>query len=184
MNDPIGVIHGRFQMLHLGHMEYLLAGKARCQRLIIGISNPDVTVTRFNNASPHRSLAAANPLTYFERFEMIRGALLESGVPRDTFDIVPFPVNCPELLFNYVPREAKFYMTLYDQWSQEKKAMLESLGCEVEVMWRRTDAERLTSGTEVRELIRSGRPWRHLVPPFVYKYMTSHGIDLRLRGEA
>lgn len=184
MNDPIGVIHGRFQILHLGHMEYLLAGKARCQRLIIGISNPDVTVTRFNNASPHRSLAAANPLTYFERFEMIRGALLESGVPRDTFDIVPFPVNCPELLFNYVPREAKFYMTLYDQWSQEKKAMLESLGCEVEVMWRRTNAERLTSGTEVRELIRSGRPWRHLVPPFVYEYITSRGIDRRLRGDA
>ena len=41
MLDPIGVIHGRFQMLHHGHMEYLLAGKKRCQRLIIGISNPD-----------------------------------------------------------------------------------------------------------------------------------------------
>ena len=71
-----------------------------------------------------------------------------------------------------------------DQWSLEKKAMLEGLGCDVEVMWQRTDAERLTSGTEVRDLIRAGQPWAHLVPPFVYKYMTSHGIDLRLRGEA
>ena len=115
---------------------------------------------------------------------MIRGSLLESGVPREEFDIVPFPVNCPELLFNYVPRDAKFYMTLYDQWSLEKKAMLEGLGCDVEVMWQRTDAQRLTSGTEVRDLIRAGQPWAHLVPPFVYKYMTSHGIDLRLRGEA
>ena len=44
MLDPIGVIHGRFQMLHHGHMEYLLAGKKRCQRLIIGISNPDDVV--------------------------------------------------------------------------------------------------------------------------------------------
>ena len=52
MSDPIGVIHGRFQMLHLGHMEYLLAGKARCERLIIGISNPDATFTRFSSASP------------------------------------------------------------------------------------------------------------------------------------
>lgn len=25
--DKVGVIHGRFQMLHNGHMEYLLAGK-------------------------------------------------------------------------------------------------------------------------------------------------------------
>ena len=79
MSDPIGVIHGRFQMLHLGHMEYLLAGKARCRRLIVGISNPDATVTRFSSASPHRSQQSANPLTYFERYEMIRGALLESG---------------------------------------------------------------------------------------------------------
>ena len=128
MNDPIGVIHGRFQLLHLGHMEYLLAGKARCRRLIVGVSNPDATVTRFSSASPHRSQPSSNPLTYFERYEMLRGSLLEAGVPREEFDIVPFPVNCPELLFNYVPREAKFYMTLYDQWSLEKKALLESLG--------------------------------------------------------
>ena len=183
MRDPIGVIHGRFQMLHLGHMEYLLAGKERCARLIIGISNPDATVTRFSSASPHRSQQSANPLTYFERYEMIRGSLLESGVPREEFDIVPFPVNCPELIFNYVPRDAKFYMTLYDQWSLEKKAMLDGLGCAVEVMWRRTDADRLTSGTEVRERIRSGQPWAHLVPPFVYRYMTQQGIEGRLREE-
>ena len=184
MSDPIGVIHGRVQMLHLGRMEYLLAGKARCERLIIGISNPDATVTRFSSASPHRSLEEANPLTYFERYEMIRGSLLESGVSREEFDIVPFPVNCPELLFNYVPQKAKFYMTLYDQWSLEKKAMLEGLGCAVEVMWQRTDADRLTSGTEVRERIRSGQPWAHLVPPFVYQYMTQQGIDQRLREKA
>ena len=184
MNDPIGVIHGRFQLLHLGHMEYLLAGKARCRRLIVGVSNPDATVTRFSSASPHRSQPSSNPLTYFERYEMLRGSLLEAGVPREEFDIVPFPVNCPELLFNYVPREAKFYMTLYDQWSLEKKALLESLGCDVEVMWRRTDAERLTSGTEVRTLIRAGEPWKHLVPPFVHAYIMEHGIDRRLQEEA
>ena len=61
--------------------------------------------------------------------------------------------------------------------------MLESLGCDVEVMWQRTDAERLTSGTEVRDLIRAGKPWEHLVPPFVYAYMTAHGIDRRLQEE-
>ncbi len=32
--DKIGVIHGRFQMLHIGHMEYLLAGKERCNYLL------------------------------------------------------------------------------------------------------------------------------------------------------
>ena len=36
-----GVIHGRFQVLHLKHMEYLLAAKMRCQTLYIGITHPD-----------------------------------------------------------------------------------------------------------------------------------------------
>ncbi|WP_199413554.1 hypothetical protein [Coprococcus sp. AF21-14LB] len=37
----VGVIHGRFQILHLKHMEYLLAAKMRCKKLYVGISNPD-----------------------------------------------------------------------------------------------------------------------------------------------
>ena len=36
-----GVINGRFQVLHLKHMEYILAAKMRCNKLYIGISNPD-----------------------------------------------------------------------------------------------------------------------------------------------
>ena len=38
--DKVGVIHGRFQLLHNDHMKYLLAGKQRCEHLIIGICNP------------------------------------------------------------------------------------------------------------------------------------------------
>ena len=38
----VGVIHGRFQGLHLAHMEYLLAGKSRCRFMYIGITNPDL----------------------------------------------------------------------------------------------------------------------------------------------
>ena len=34
-----GVIHGRFQGLHNGHMEYLLTAKKRCDFLVIGITN-------------------------------------------------------------------------------------------------------------------------------------------------
>ena len=37
-----GVIHGRFQILHLKHMEYILAAKMRCKKLYIGITNPGI----------------------------------------------------------------------------------------------------------------------------------------------
>ena len=179
--DKIGVIHGRFQMLHKGHMEYLLAGKQRCEYLIIGIANPDAHLTKFNIANPQRSDRTSNPLTYFERFQMIQGAMKEYGVPQEEFDIVPFPINYPELLFNYTPRDAVYYMTIYDAWGWEKKRILESIGCHVEVMWERTNATRITSGTEVRQRIAEGLPWEHLVPNFVYGYILDKGIDKRIR---
>ena len=32
-----GLVYGRFQILHLKHVEYILAAKMRCKRLYIGI---------------------------------------------------------------------------------------------------------------------------------------------------
>ena len=183
MKAPVGVIHGRFQMLHKGHIEYLLAGKERCEHLIIGISNPDVSVIRYSEANPHRSDARANPLNYLERLQMIRGAMLEYGVKDEEFDIVPFPINCPELLESYVPQDAVFFMTIYDQWSLDKKAALERLGYKSEVMWERNDSDKFTSGTKVRERIIAGEDWQDLVPDFVYRYMQEHQIDRRLREQ-
>lgn len=191
--DEIGVIHGRFQMLHLGHMEYLLAGKARCRKLIVGITNPDIEHLRGCGANPHRGTAEANPLTYEERRDMVTGALTEAGVPREDFLVVAFPINeieeaaseSPEagrsMLFGITPESAKYYMTIYDEWSLEKKELFESLGCTVEVMWTRSNEDKVTSGTEVRARIAAGEPWEELVPPFVYKYVTEKGIGERMR---
>ena len=180
--DKIGVIHGRFQILHIGHMEYLLAGKERCEHLLIGIANPDISLTKYSDANPHRSTSLANPLTYYERFQMISQAMLVSGIDRSSFDIVPFPINYPELLFNYVPLNAKFYMTIYDDWSKEKQLSLQKLGCDIDIMWTRTNEEKVTSGTEVRNLIIYKKPWDHLVPKSVYEYITENGIDKRIRN--
>jgi len=176
-----GVIHGRFQMLHIGHMEYLLEGKNRCDYLVIGITNPDPTLTRFSPANPHRSSTLTNPLTYFQRMQIITGAMLEAGVPRDEFDIIPFPINRPELLFFYSPKDVPYFMTIYDEWGYEKKATLEKLGCLVKVMWKRPNDQKVTSGSEIRDLIGKNEEWSHLVPPFVYRYVVDNGIDVEIR---
>lgn len=179
--DKVGVIHGRFQMLHIGHMEYLLAGKERCEYLIIGITNPDSHLTKYSDANPHRSNALANPLSYYERFQMICAAMTEAGIKRSEFDIVPFPINYPELIFNYAPSSAKYYMTIYDEWSKEKEEALRQLGCDIEVMWIRTNLEKVTSGSEVRKCIVQNEPWKHLVPKAVFDYVVQNGIDERIR---
>ena len=59
----IGVIHGRFQGLHLGHIEYLLEGKKRCKFLYIGVTNPDPNLTKENINDTKRSMPEENPFT-------------------------------------------------------------------------------------------------------------------------
>jgi len=180
MTNKLGIIHGRFQILHNGHLEYLLEGLNRCEYLLIGISSPDSSYTKFTAANPHRSLDSANPMTYYERFQMIRAALLEQSVPRERFDIVPFPINVPEKLFNYVPKDGTYLMTLYDEWSHEKYATLSALGCEIEVMWERTNEQKITSGTEVRSKIILGEPWEKLVSDSVSTFIKKNEIDQRI----
>lgn len=172
-----GVIHGRFQPPHLGHMEYLLAGKARCKHLWIGITNPDPVLTQEDTADLNRSQSSANPYTYFERLRMLSAALLEAGVPREEFDIVPFPINLPHLLQYYVPMDATFFITIYDDWGRRKEELLRSLGVRVEVMWVRAMAERLTSGKEVRKLIASNQAWEYLVPGPVARIVSELGCN-------
>ncbi|MCI8478621.1 MAG: nicotinate-nucleotide adenylyltransferase [Oscillospiraceae bacterium] len=183
LKDPLGVIHGRFQGLHLGHMEYLLAGVARCDHLLVGITNYDPVLAQPTELEGlHRAKADANPFTFYERMVMIRDSLTEAGLDRSAFDIVPFPVEFPEHIRNFAPPEAVYYMTIYDQWGEHKRQVLTELGLRVEVMWTRDDSQRLTSGTEVRRLITQGEPWEHLVPPAVRRYVTQNGLTARLRA--
>jgi nicotinamide mononucleotide adenylyltransferase len=177
-----GVIHGRFQVLHNDHLKYILAGKSRCDHLIVGITNPDPTLTRDDPANPERSNHAANPLTYFERYVTIREALLESGVAYREFSIVPFPINLPELYCHYVPLDAVFYLTIYDQWGRRKLEMLRSLGLKTEVLWEKSREEKGICAADVRQLMAQGRPWEHLVPGSTAKLMKLWDIPERLRG--
>jgi len=178
--DKVGVIHGRFQILHVGHMEYLLAGKSRCDYLLIGITNPDLAMIKHTDSNPHRSKMSSNPFTFYERFQMTKGAMLEAGVRINEFDIVPFPINHPDHLFNYVPKCAKYYMTIYDQWGIEKYELLKKLSCDTNVMWRKTNDEKVTSGSQIRRLIIDGKSWESLVPKFVYNYIIDNGLDKRI----
>src|SRR5687767_809718 len=96
----IGTIHGRFQILHNGHLEYALQAMELCDFLIVGITNPDVNLTKSDSTHPNRAKTENNPYTYYERLEMIRESLLGVGIKRGDFEIVPFPINYPELITN------------------------------------------------------------------------------------
>ena len=176
---PVCVIHGRFQPLHDGHMEYLLAGMSRCRHLVIGITNPDPWQTKDESADENRGLDLSNPCTFYERLMMIERALSDSGVTRDLFRIVPFPISFPERIGHYVPTDAEFLLTIYDKWGEEKLRRLRDLGLRTHLLWRRT--EKVTTGTFVRDAIASGRTWEHLVPAATAKVVREFNIDARMR---
>jgi len=181
--EKIGVVHGRFQVLHYGHMEYILDAKKRCDHLIIGICNPEIELTKFNKVCPHRSKLSANPMTYYERMKCIKGALIEAGIPRDQFDIVPFPINFPERILNYAPKNAKYFMTIFEDWGNEKERILsQEVGLDVEVIKRGTFFDKKQNSTEIRRKIYLGEDWKDTVPNYVYHYIINNHIDERIKN--
>jgi nicotinamide mononucleotide adenylyltransferase len=177
----IGVAHGRFQVLHHDHVKYILAAKARCRHLIVAITNPDPTLTKYDQADPHRSSPADNPLTYYERYVILKETLLEQGLHHREFSLVPLPINFPELYQYYVPLNAVFYLTIYDAWGERKLKLFESLGLQVEVLWRKTKAEKGLTSSLIRQKITQAQPWEHLVPGAVSTLFVQLGLAERIR---
>jgi nicotinamide mononucleotide adenylyltransferase len=163
-------------------MEYLLEGKKRCEFLYVGVSNPDPTMTRLVSVNPHRSETSSNPFTYYERAAMLTDSLIDEQIPHNEFEVVPFPINVPELLRFYVPLSAVFFVTIYDEWGEYKLNLLKSLGLQTEVMWKRKRSELFTSGESIRRIIKEGGEWNKLVPKAVYNYVKNHNLEERVRN--
>ncbi|MDH3346772.1 MAG: nicotinate-nucleotide adenylyltransferase [Desulfobulbaceae bacterium] len=176
----LGVIHGRFQVLHNDHIRYLLEGKRRCSHLIIGITNPDPSLTKTDAADTLRSSEQSNPLTYYERYRLVRAAMGESGVPEEQFSIVPYPINLPNIYCYYVPMDAVFFLTIYDEWGERKMQMFQDLGLKVEVMWRRTPATKGLSAGDIRARMAQGEEWESFVPSVVAEILKELDIPGRI----
>lgn len=180
MASRVGVVFGRFQPFHKAHLVYVTEAFKRCDFLFIGITNPDASERIFHASDPARSSDSANPLTFWQRGLLIEVALHEAGIASDTFSIVPFPLNNPKLLQSYVPLDARFYITIYDDWGRHKRDLLVSLGLDVEVMWEKDPAHKGISATQVRQLIRAGEPWEELVPAAVATGMKNLALDVQI----
>ena len=174
-----GAIHGRFQVLHNDHLKYLMAGMAKCRHLVVGITNPDPSLTGEESADPYRSNALANPLTYFERYKMVRTVLNDEGVPPDALSVVPFPINFPELFKYYVPLDATFFLTIYDEWGKKKLERFRTVGLSVDILWERPLSQKGISGKQIRLNMIDGKPWEDLVPEGTRRLMELWNIPAR-----
>ncbi|GAB6058551.1 nicotinate-nucleotide adenylyltransferase [Desulfonatronum parangueonense] len=177
----IGVIHGRFQVLHNDHLKYLLAGKALCRHLIVGITNPDPLLTAEVVVDSNRSSLLANPLTFYERLVILREVLLEAGVGLSETTIVPLPITHPRLYRHYVPLDAVFLLSIYDDWGRHKLAQFKALGLRTHVLWEVAPDQKGISGMDIRQAMLHGRPWEHLTPKATARHCLAWNIPERLR---
>ena len=179
----IGVIHGRFQVVHNDHLAYLLAGKDECEHLVVGITNPDPSQTAKDDTDPERSDPRANPLSYFERLLLVKCALVDAGLGEADFSVTPLPINFPEHYSAYVPMQATFFLTIYDQWGQRKLEYFHSLGLRTRVLWERSPEMKGISGSHIRQAMAAGQPWEHLVPESTAVLCKAWRLPEKLRAE-
>src|SRR4051812_33335574 len=181
MSQPkykVASAHGRFQPFHNEHLEYVQAAKRHCEFLWIGITMPDITAGHLKPSGPDRERPDANPLTYFERTQMIRDALCDSGIDPLSFAFVPFPIETPESLQTYLPLEIPCLTTVCESWNRKKIELLESLGYQVLVLFEREKKQ--ITGWDIRTRIINDDPsWQTLVPPATGRAITT--LDLRSR---
>jgi nicotinamide-nucleotide adenylyltransferase len=157
-----GMIHGRFQPFHNGHLEYLRGAAAQSDEVFVGITNPDPQRIKEERSDPLRHLPESNPFSYVERLLMISAVAEDEGIRAH---VIPFPVNEPELWAAYVPAEVTQYLRLFSEWGGTKLERMREAGYEVVILDE--GAEKQVSGTDVRDALRAGRDWETLVPPAV-----------------
>jgi len=179
-----GVIHGRFHVLHNDHLKYLLAGKERCRHLVVGITNAEPEMIQAEAADPERGTPQANPLTYFERYQLVRCALMDAGVAAQDLSIVPLPISHPDRYRHFVPLDAVFFLSIYDDWGRRKLKYFESQGLKTYILRDVPPDEKGLSATKIRERMIRGEPWQNFVPRSVARYLEKWKITQRLRDFA
>jgi cytidyltransferase-like protein len=170
----IGIVHGRFQPFHKEHLDYVLAASRLADKVVVGLVSPSI----FASGDGVRFALASNPLTYFERVEMISAVLFAHGITPDRLLFVPFPIDAPDRLHHFVPAGAVNYMTINDAWGEGKKTLLRAHGYDVQVLWERPQQ---ISGRAIRRRIADGDPlWRGMVPDNTAEYLERHDLLSRI----
>jgi nicotinamide mononucleotide adenylyltransferase len=173
---PIASVHGRFQPPHLDHLEYIVAGFALADRLVIGITQPSIETLSQCPEDPHRSETLANPYTFAERCDLIRQMLKAVGILESRFSFIQFPIEDPQALRDAIDTKIPCLTTIRDQWNITKIERLQSLGYTVEVLWDRRGKDGI-QGTEIRKLVRSNDDnWRKYLHSSVVEHLVATGL--------
>ncbi len=168
-------IHGRFQPFHNGHLQYFRWAKERADLIYVGITQiHNQHVGDFPGAE-HRGLLDNNPLTFFERFQVIEAALTSDGFTLSDFRVIPFPIEDPFMLSVFLPTSIKCFTTRHSEWNDHKIKLLEEAGYNLEVLSENEEHVSRATGTEIRSLMKSGdQNWRKFIPQGTHNLLETY----------
>lgn len=148
----VGIVIGRFQPFHKGHVYLINKSLKSCNKLIIGIGSSNISNKN-------------NPYSYEKRLEMVRKFIKEEALENKILKIVPIPdvPDDSEWLKITLKNTGKFDVSFgNNDWVN---GIFKANGIKViEVPFYK---RYLLEGTKIRELIKSGKPWQDRVPSFI-----------------
>jgi|TARA_B100001750_G_scaffold208953_1_gene188296 nicotinamide-nucleotide adenylyltransferase len=161
-----GLLVGRFQPFHLGHLDAVLFGLSRTENLFIGVGSSN----KFNEKK--------NPFSAEERKDMIISSIESSLIGRIKIFEIPDVDNHEKWTFEIdqiVPKydvvftNDEFTKTLF------KKRQINVIPVVLK------EREKF-SGTNIRQLIIDGKNWQDLVPQGTRKVLDKLNANERLKN--
>jgi len=161
-----GLLIGRFQPFHLGHLDALRFALSKVDKLWIGLG------------SSNKPLQKNNPFSAEEREEMILSSVDESMKPRIQIYFIPDLENhikWIELIDTLVPK----FDTVFT--NDELTRHLYSKR-DVEVLPIQFVKRDILSGTNIRDMIISDQTWEDLVPEGTKNFLYKTSAKQRLKN--
>jgi nicotinamide-nucleotide adenylyltransferase len=149
-----GLLVGRMQPVHKGHLEVIKRILEEVDEIIIGIGSAQLSHT------------IKDPFTAGERVLMLTKALTENGIPASKYYIIPIQdVTCNSIWVAHVKMLTPPFKHVYSGNSLVQQLFKEG-GYQVTIppLYNRE----LYSGTEVRKRMLDGKDWESLVPNSVF----------------
>jgi nicotinamide-nucleotide adenylyltransferase len=132
------------------------------ERIIIGITNPDLSDSQEHNASLHRHTDEANPFSYESRVKIIQDSLTgltQTELTNVKFEIIPFDLTAPESW--KVPAETVFAVRIFSPWEASKLALFSDQG--FETLELPAPVEKLSASDIRQSLAANGSDWKSFV---------------------
>ncbi len=162
MTQRVACFTGRFQPFHRQHLEVLSALSQKYDRIIIGVTNPDLNNLQEHSASQHRHTDDANPFSYESRVSIIQDSIADvPEINAAAIEIIAFDLNDPASW--HVPTDTVFALRIFSPWEASKSTLFSDFG--FGVLELPAPTVKLSASNIRQLLIANDSSWKTFVAP-------------------